>query len=121
MAYAKHKQLAEAMVELTKAKEQIARLGAPTCADPKEAASKTASRNLRDKMRGEMGNHGQGAGIEGDMRNDGEAAEGVGIQTEGAYVPQFIEHTDCNIEPEWKAFLDRHQDQIWNHWKYELG
>ncbi|KAL2487265.1 hypothetical protein Adt_32021 [Abeliophyllum distichum] len=41
-------------------------------------------------------------------------AEGVGIQTGGAYVPQYNEHKDCNIEPEWEAFLDRYQKEIWN-------
>ncbi|KAL2521007.1 hypothetical protein Fot_24930 [Forsythia ovata] len=38
MAYAKHSHLVEAKAELAKAKEQLARLGAHTCANPKEAA-----------------------------------------------------------------------------------
>ncbi|KAL2529371.1 hypothetical protein Fot_21972 [Forsythia ovata] len=38
MAFAKHKQLAEAMAKLAKAKEQLARLEAPTCADRNEVA-----------------------------------------------------------------------------------
>ncbi|KAL2538210.1 hypothetical protein Fot_19601 [Forsythia ovata] len=37
MAYTRHKKLAEAMAELSKANEILARLGAHTCADPKEA------------------------------------------------------------------------------------
>ncbi|KAL2474334.1 hypothetical protein Adt_35070 [Abeliophyllum distichum] len=37
MAFVKHKQLAEVMAELTNSKEQLARLEASTCANPKEA------------------------------------------------------------------------------------
>ncbi|KAL2544934.1 hypothetical protein Fot_14167 [Forsythia ovata] len=36
MAHAKHKELAEALAELSKAKESLAKLGASNYADPKE-------------------------------------------------------------------------------------
>ncbi|KAL2545321.1 Uncharacterized protein Fot_14554 [Forsythia ovata] len=65
-------------------------------------------------VEGEMENDGQAAGIEGEMDNDGQVADGVGKQTESAYVPQFTEYTDCHIELECEAFLDRHQEDIWN-------
>ncbi|KAL2514685.1 hypothetical protein Fot_28656 [Forsythia ovata] len=41
MALAKHKQLVEAMADLARAKEQLARLEPSTCADTKEAAGST--------------------------------------------------------------------------------
>ncbi|KAL2543358.1 Uncharacterized protein Adt_04336 [Abeliophyllum distichum] len=73
------------------------------------------------RIEGEMENDGQVVGVESEMENDGQAAEGVGIQPKGAYVPQFTEHIDCNIEVEWEAFLDRHQEDIWNSWEDRLG
>ncbi|KAL2495616.1 Uncharacterized protein Fot_39373 [Forsythia ovata] len=68
---------------------------------------------------GEMENDSNAAGVEGKIEIDGQAAEGVGIQPRGAYVPQFTENTntDFNIEVEWEAFLERHQDDIWNSWE----
>ncbi|KAL2546105.1 hypothetical protein Fot_15338 [Forsythia ovata] len=66
-----------------------------------------------------VGIEGEIVGVEYEMENDGQAAGikgemGVGIQTKGAYVPQFTKHKNCNIELEWEAFFDRHQDDIWN-------
>ncbi|KAL2548970.1 hypothetical protein Fot_10500 [Forsythia ovata] len=64
----------------------------------------------------EMEIDGKAIGVDSQMENDGNVA-GV----DGAYVPQFNENTDCNIDVEWESFLDRHQYDIWNSWEDGLG
>ncbi|KAL2500762.1 Uncharacterized protein Fot_34610 [Forsythia ovata] len=51
--------------------------------------------------------------VDGKLENDGNA---TGVP-EGAYVPEFSENVDCNIEVDWEAFLDRYQEDISNSWE----
>ncbi|KAL2514641.1 hypothetical protein Fot_28612 [Forsythia ovata] len=55
--------------------------------------------------------------VDRQLENDGNA---LGVP-EDAYVPEFYEKADCNIEVEWEAFLDRYQEDIWNSWQDGLG
>ncbi|KAL2475232.1 hypothetical protein Adt_35968 [Abeliophyllum distichum] len=63
--------------------------------------------NVRDKSENEN------AGVDRQLDNDG--------LPKGVYVPEFSANADCNIEVEWKAFLDSHQEDIWNSWEDGFG
>ncbi|KAL2468417.1 hypothetical protein Fot_49993 [Forsythia ovata] len=62
-------------------------------------------------------NERENAGVDGQLETDGNA---TGVP-EGTYVPEFSENADCNIEVDWEAFLDKHQEDIWNSWENGLG
>ncbi|KAL2549032.1 hypothetical protein Fot_10562 [Forsythia ovata] len=57
--------------------------------------------------------------LEDESYNVGDKSENDNV--EGAYVPKFSTNTDCNIEVDWEAFLDSHQQDIWNSWEDGFG
>ncbi|KAL2507196.1 hypothetical protein Fot_30843 [Forsythia ovata] len=61
----------------------------------------------------EMENEHENYGVDGWLENDGNAIGVPGC----AYVPEFSENADCNIEVDWEVFLDKHQEDIWNSWE----